>query len=197
MIYKILKYPTKSLLDVSSDVNYNTDNIKEIAIHIVNMLHTLLNTNGIGLASPQVGINKRIIVLTNNDTDIDYKNENYVNEVIYKINNTDDLNEIENLLYNIDYLINPVIIKSSDNKISINEGCLSVPDIVSNIIKRPDSVIVEFKTITNKIQQQIFNNVGSVCVQHEIDHLNGKLFFMNLNFLHKTKLMKKYKHKEK
>lgn len=197
MIYKILKYPTKSLLEVSSDVYFDNNNVKEIAIHIVNMLHTLLNTNGIGLASPQVGINKRIIVLSNGDTDIDYKNEDYVNDVIHKINSTDDLNEIENIIYNIDYLINPVIIKSSDNKISINEGCLSVPDIVSNIIKRPESVIVEFKTISNNIQQQTFNNVGSICIQHEIDHLNGKLFFMNLNFLHRTKLMKKYKHKEK
>lgn len=190
MKYQILTYPTKSLLEKSKEVTTN-DELRELSIHIVRMIHTLLNSQGIGLASPQVGKNIRVIVLSSGNEK--YKDESFVSEKINAINSAENSTDLKNIIDDIDYLINPIIIKKSDEKISINEGCLSVPNIVSKKIKRSNSVLVIFKNIKHETQTKTFNDVGSVCIQHEIDHLDGKLFFMELNTINRRKLMKSYK----
>lgn len=190
MKYQILTYPTKSLLEKSKEVTTN-DELRELSIHIVRMIHTLLNSQGIGLASPQVGKNIRVIVLSSGNEK--YKDERFVSEKINAINSAENSTDLKNIIDDIDYLINPIILKKSDEKISINEGCLSVPNIVSKTIKRSNSVFVIFKNIKHETQTKTFNDVGSVCIQHEIDHLDGKLFFMELNTINRRKLMKFYK----
>ena len=190
MKYQILTYPTKSLLEKSKEVTIN-DELRELSIHIVRMIHTLLNSQGIGLASPQVGKNIRVIVLSSGNEQ--YKDESFVSEKINAINSAENSTDLKNIIDDIDYLINPIILKKSDEKISINEGCLSVPNIVSKTIKRSNSVFVIFKNIKHETQSKTFNDVGSVCIQHEIDHLDGKLFFMQLNTINRRKIMKSYK----
>lgn len=190
MKYQILTYPSKSLLEKSKEVTIN-DELRELSIHIVRMIHTLLNSQGIGLASPQVGKNIRVIVLSSGNEK--YKDERFVSEKINAINSAENSTDLKNIIDDIDYLINPIILKKSDEKISINEGCLSVPNIVSKKIKRSNSVFVIFKNIKHETQTKTFNDVGSVCIQHEIDHLDGKLFFMELNTINRRKLMKSYK----
>ncbi len=190
MKYQILTYPSKSLLEKSKEVTIN-DELRELSIHIVRMIHTLLNSQGIGLASPQVGKNIRVIVLSSGNEK--YKDESFVSEKINAINSAENSTDLKNIIDDIDYLINPIILKKSDEKISINEGCLSVPNIVSKKIKRSNSVFVIFKNIKHETQTKTFNGVGSVCIQHEIDHLDGKLFFMELNTINRRKLMKSYK----
>lgn len=190
MKYQILTYPSKSLLEKSKEVTIN-DELRELSIHIVRMIHTLLNSQGIGLASPQVGKNIRVIVLSSGNEK--YKDERFVSEKINAINSAENSTDLKNIIDDIDYLINPIILKKSDEKISINEGCLSVPNIVSKKIKRSNSVLVIFKNIKHETQTKTFNDVGSVCIQHEIDHLDGKLFFMELNTINRRKLMKSYK----
>lgn len=192
MIYPILKYPTKSLLEKSVAIDPDNINHKELAIHIVRMIHTMLNTDGVGIASPQVGKNIRVVVLTKDTSNELYVDDKYVTELVDKINNSTK-EEIFSLISNINYLINPVITASAKNTTSITEGCLSVPNTSTKLVKRANSVIVEYIDILGNKKSHIFNNVGSVCIQHEIDHLEGKLFFMNLNMIHRNRLMKGYK----
>lgn len=190
MKYNIIKYPTKTLLEPSIEIDFNNVNKVELATHIVRMLHTMLNTNGIGISSPQVGKNIRLVVLTNVDTDMYFKDEILVQKLLNDL--TED--NVVDTLKGVNYLINPIITKSSPTKIAYTEGCLSVPNITTTKIKRPNSVIVKFNDIEGNEKEHIFNNIGSICIQHEIDHLDGKLFFMNLNQINRNKTMRSYKY---
>lgn len=110
-----------------------------------NMAETMYNAPGVGLAAPQVGILQKIIVV---DVDDDHG------------------------LYQ---LINPEIINYSEEKVIIEEGCLSVPEKTGNVI-RPVSITVKaLDHNENEIEFEAENMLARV-IQHEIDHLNGILF---------------------
>lgn len=71
-------------------------------------------------------------------------------------------------------MLNPVIEKSSTQMSILKEGCLSVPDTLVDIV-RPSEITVQFTTIKGKRQKKIFTGMNARIIQHEIDHLNGKL----------------------
>ncbi len=119
---------------------------KKLKINIFNMFETMYHYNGIGLASTQVNINKSIIV-------IDLNNKNKKKKLI---------------------LINPKIIKKK-GKIKSKEGCLSIPNYFLSI-KRYKYINVEYLNINGKKNKLFSKNLLSICIQHEIDHINGKLF---------------------
>ena len=92
-------------------------------------------------------------------------------------------------------LINPEIIWSSEDVSLFEEGCLSIPDIREEI-KRPSSVRIKFTDISGVLKEDFFEGLWATCIQHEIDHLNGKLFIDYLGPIKRsfiTKKMKKYK----
>ena len=130
---------------------------------IDNLFDTMYNSNGIGLAAVQIGILKRILVI-----DVSTKDQN--NQPIV--------------------LINPVIKNLSNEKSIYEEGCLSIPETFIEI-ERPKICEVEY--IDRKGSKKILKCDGllSTCVQHEINHLDGKLIIDHLSKLKKDFIIKK------
>ena len=136
----------------------------ELAVTAESMLETMYVSSGIGLAAIQAGILKRIIV-------IDLKS------------GEEDVSLREPHVF-----INPEIVKQSGTTIS-EEGCLSVIEFRGEI-QRAEKIIVEYQDVTGKIQEMAAKDMMSICLQHEIDHLNGVLFIDHLPLL-KQKMVKK------
>ena len=131
------------------------------------MFETMYENEGIGLAAPQIGINKRLVV-------IDIPDE--------------DGNQGKNQLI----LINPVVVAKNGNQVESEEGCLSVPGY-SDKVTRYERCTVHSLDVEGK--EQNFEDVDgllAICLQHEIDHLDGKLFIDYLSRLKRDRLKKKY-----
>lgn len=128
------------------------------------MLETMYVSSGIGLAAIQAGILKQIIV-------VDLKS------------GEEDITQREPHVF-----INPKIVKQSGTTFS-EEGCLSVIEFRGEI-QRAEKIIVEYQDVTGKLQKMEAEEMMSICVQHEIDHLNGVLFIDHLPLL-KQKMVKK------
>ena len=127
------------------------------------MLDTMYSAPGIGLAAPQIGIKQRIIVV-----DCASKNEP---PAPYR-------------------MVNPELVSLSEEKVINEEGCLSLPGHYADI-ERPAEVTVRY--VDENENQQIIDVSGllSVCIQHEIDHLNGVLFIDHLSTLKRNIILKK------
>lgn len=156
-ILPILLYPDNNLHNICEDVNPQDLSIEEISL-INNMLCTMRYNNGIGLAAPQVGVNKNIFV-----SDISY------GEIVDKNN----------------VYINPKIISYSEDLVEFEEGCLSLPGYFLKRNVRSNSIIIRY---TNFFQEEIEEEVSglkAICLQHEYDHLQGILFIDHLSKLKK------------
>jgi peptide deformylase len=144
--------------------------IEEINDEIINIINDMLETlyaskDGVGLAAPQIGVSKRIIVIDTNPADASSK------PIV---------------------LINPEIVEKEGESVA-EEGCLSVPDIRADV-KRCERVVVEgLDHEGNKIRVEGTDLLARV-FQHEIDHINGTLFIDHISKL-KQQLIKKRLHK--
>ena len=127
------------------------------------LFETMYNSNGIGLAAVQVGILKRILVI-----DVSTKEE--------------EKNPLS--------FINPVIKKISDETSVYEEGCLSIPDTFIEI-ERPKICEVEYIDLDGKLKNIRCDGLLSTCLQHEINHLDGKLIIDNLTKLKRDIIIKK------
>lgn len=114
------------------------------------MLETMYKNDGIGLAACQVGILKRVIVYDVKYVEEDGKKEGHI-------------------------LINPKITSRSKTMIEVEEGCLSFPDVYK-VVKRHEKVTVEYTDIDGKKKKINAKDIEAVCLQHEIDHLDGIVF---------------------
>ena len=141
-------------------------NFDDDLISLVNdMRETMYKENGIGLAAPQIGILKRVFVADVSRKEDDFK-----------------------------VFINPEITKFGGEKVSSEEGCLSIPGYKDKVVR--NSVIeLRYQTISGKIEIEEVHNLLCICTQHEIDHLNGILFIDHLSRL-KKELFKKWLKKE-
>lgn len=139
---QILTYPNEVLSVKCEPVT----NYKE-AHKIAGDMHKLLVStgNGIGLAAPQVGINKRIIV-------IDTRNMEGIGIV--------------------NYLFNPKIIKYQGKQIVIQEGCLSFPDKICKVLRYP-TIKVQYKNFEGVKITEKFEGLNAIVIQHELDHIDG------------------------
>jgi peptide deformylase len=115
------------------------------------MFETMYAAPGIGLAAPQVGVTRRLIVM-------DCAGKEEEGEAPRPI-----------------ALVNPEILETSEELSTYNEGCLSVPDIYADVT-RPAKVRVRYVTRDEGEVERDFEGIEATCVQHEIDHLNGRLF---------------------
>lgn len=129
------------------EVEVIDDKVKELA---QDMLETMYKNDGIGLAACQVGILKRIVVYDVAYIQEDGKREGHI-------------------------LINPKIISRSKSMIEVEEGCLSFPDVYDNVI-RHEKVTVEYTDLDVKKRKINAKDIEAVCLQHEIDHLDGIVF---------------------
>ena len=130
---------------------------------IKDLFQTMYNSKGIGLAAVQVGILKRILVI-----DVSTKEE-----------------KKKPLSF-----INPTILKTSDETSVYEEGCLSIPDTFIEI-ERPKTCEVEYIDIDGKIKNLKCEGLLSTCLQHEINHLDGKLIIDHLSKLKRDLIVKK------
>ena len=159
-IKEILTEPNKVLRQISKVVE--KVNIEEKRL-MDDMLDTMYAAPGIGLAAIQIGVPKRIIVM--------------------------DISRDENKK-EPRYFVNPVIKNINDEKLTYEEGCLSVPDQFAEI-ERPKSCVVEYLDYDGKKQLLKAEGLLATCIQHEMDHLEGILFIDYLSKLKKSMIIKK------
>ncbi|MEP2531108.1 peptide deformylase [Shimia sp.] len=144
MIRPILIHPDPRLKKICDAVDDLSDERRALAD---DMLQSMYDAPGIGLAAPQVGVLERLIVL---DCVKDVDPEPLV-------------------------MFNPELLHSSDDLNTYEEGCLSIPEQFAEVT-RPADVRVAWIDLNGNPQERDFGGLWATCVQHEIDHLNGKLF---------------------
>jgi peptide deformylase len=171
MVLEVLKYPDPRLRKKGLVVPMVTPSLKELA---ANMLETMNAENGIGLAAPQVGESIRLLVIDTRPTD---EEGNPTQE---------GLTDLEKNVVQPIVLFNPVI-KSMTEKTSYEEGCLSVPGFFETV-DRARYVEVEGLDIDGKKIEIKTDGLLAICLQHEMDHLDGKLFIDRLSFLKSNKI---------
>ncbi len=164
-IRNILTYPEKSLLQPSNKVDLIDDEIRTL---INDMGETMFDAPGVGLAAPQVGINKRVIV--------------------YDIHARDP--DDDGTTHEFKALINPEIIEAFGSIISEKEACLSVVDYSADV-KRYETVVVRALDIDGNPLEFKAEGIFSVIMQHEIDHLDGILFINRISVLKRSLYKKK------
>ena len=165
-IQKILIEPEPILRKKSQPLEKVDDSLRKL---MNNMLETMYDAPGIGLAAPQIGILKRLVVI-----DLS-KNEEKKNPL---------------------FLINPKIIFRSEETSTYEEGCLSLPGQFAEI-ERPSQCKVEYVDYKGKVKNLKADGLLSTCIQHEVDHLNGILFIDYLSKLKKNMIIKKLKKQKK
>lgn len=176
---RVFTYPSPVLKEVAGAVEKFDE---ELELLIKNMLYTMYQAPGIGLAAPQVGISKRIFVM-----DIDFDRE--------EITKADGETEYRYSNFNPRVFINPIISNKS-GEVLYEEGCLSVPGIYEEV-KRAESITVEFFDMFGHIQKIEAEDLLSICIQHENDHLDGIVFLERLSMIKRNLLTKKYMKKKK
>jgi len=156
----ILTEPNRLLRQVSKSVDKVGD---EERVLMDDMLQTMYDAPGIGLAAIQIGVPKRIIVM--------------------------DISRDENKK-EPRYFVNPVIKNKNEEKAKYEEGCLSVPNQFA-VIERPNTCQVEYLDYHGKKQLLKADGLLATCIQHEMDHLEGILFIDYLSKLKKSMIIKK------
>jgi peptide deformylase len=158
---KILIHPDPRLKKVADPI---AEVSKELRALADDMLETMYDAPGIGLAAPQVGILKRLIVL--------------------------DCIKEEGATPQPMAMFNPEVTWISEDLNVYEEGCLSIPEQYGEV-ERPADVEVTWLDVHGKTQHEKFDGLWATCVQHEIDHLNGKLFIDYLKPLRRQMITRK------
>jgi peptide deformylase len=151
----ILRYPDPRLHTVAKPVAAVDERIQTL---VDDMIETMYEAEGVGLAATQVDVHERVIVIDTSEG----RNEPLV-------------------------LINPELIETSDERVMTDEGCLSVPEIFDKVSRHAR---VRVRALGREGQVQEFDAEGllGVCVQHEMDHLLGKVFVEYLSPLKRTRI---------
>ncbi len=157
----ILIHPDPRLKKVAEPVVAVTAELRQLAD---DMLETMYDAPGIGLAAPQVGVSARLIVM--------------------------DCAKREDQPPRPMALFNPEVVWSSEARNVYEEGCLSIPEQYADV-ERPAEVRVRWTTPEGKIAEEGFAGLWATCVQHEIDHLNGRLFIDYLTPLRRQLITRK------
>ena len=157
----ILYIPDPRLRAIADPVETIDDDLKAV---VKDMFATMYDAPGIGLAGPQIGLMKRVIVM-----DVAGKEE--------------DPNPIA--------MINPEILWRSEETRVHEEGCLSIPEYYEEV-ERPDRIQIRFTTPEGETVEREADGVLSTCMQHEVDHLDGKLFIDYLSRLKRERVTKKF-----
>jgi peptide deformylase len=158
---QILIHPDPRLKKVADPVTDFTDELRRTAD---DMLETMYDAPGIGLAAPQIGLLQRLIVL--------------------------DCVKDRDLPARPLAMVNPQVIWSSSETSVYEEGCLSIPEQYAEVT-RPAEVKVRWQDVSGRTHEEQFDGLWATCVQHEIDHLDGKLFIDYLTPLKRQLITRK------
>jgi peptide deformylase len=160
-IRPILVLPDQRLRMVADPIEIVDDEIKILA---KDMLDTMYDAPGIGLAAPQIGVLKRIVVM-------DLAKDGETPDPIV--------------------MINPEIQKVSEETATSEEGCLSIPELYYEV-ERPAQVTVKYTDLDGKEVVRGASERLAVCIQHELDHLDGVLYIDYLSRLKRERVVKKF-----
>lgn len=163
---EILVLPDQRLRQVADPIPEVTAEIRQLA---KDMLETMYAAPGIGLAAPQIGEMRRIVVM-------DLSKEDEPNDPIV--------------------MINPEILKYSEETVTTEEGCLSIPEIYYDV-ERPAEVTVRYTDLDGKVVERDATERLAICMQHELDHLDGVLYIDYLSRLKRDRVLKKFQKAEK
>ncbi len=166
---EILKFPNNRLREKSKNISIKDDKErKEILQLVKDMQETLYESNGIGLAAPQVGVTKRLFIIDLEQT----------------VKKDKEGNVVERKPGTLMVFMNPVI-KSKEGEIVYEEGCLSVPGVFEEV-KRSEKIELEFYDSNFEKKHVWVEGMLAIVVQHEFDHLEGKLFIDRLPMVKRT-----------
>ena len=180
MIREIIVYPDKRLKKVSKEVSTFDE-----ALHTLldDMYDTMRSKNGVGLAAIQVGVDARVLII-NVPLD-DQDGESYGED--HDANDQPKENTLE--------MINPVVIEKEGTE-KFQEGCLSIPGVYEDV-ERAKYVKVEYYDRHGEKHSIEDDGFLAVAMQHEMDHLDGKVFIEKLSFLKRKKFEKEWAKRQK
>lgn len=175
----ILTFPDPVLREVSQPVTEFNSELKTL---VEDMVETMYHANGIGLAAPQVGALQRVLVIDTRPKDEKGRRYKY-----------DEMTELEQKIKQPLVLINPEIVKG-EGKTTFDEGCLSIPGYYETVSRFE---YIELKAFDADGKEHLYKVDGllAICMQHEMDHLEGTLFIDRLSFVKGNKIknqIKKY-----
>lgn len=159
-VLPVIKAPDPRLKVTCKSVDKVDDSVRKL---MDDMLDSMYAANGIGLAAPQVGDQRRVIVL-----DVTRDKEDRVQH----------------------RMANPEILWMSDDLFTYEEGCLSLPEQYADV-SRPARVRVRFLDYENEVREIKVEGLLSVCIQHEMDHLDGILFVDHISSLKRNMIMRR------
>jgi peptide deformylase len=158
----IIAYGDPVLKKVCTPIEQTYPELKQL---IGNMFETMYNAHGVGLAAPQVGLPIRLFIV---DTGADEDDKHNFKKVF----------------------INARIIEETGEPWTFNEGCLSIPDIREDVMRKPN-IRISYYDENWVLQEEEFTGMPARVIQHEYDHIEGKLFTDTLSLLRKTMLKSK------
>jgi len=167
-IRRIYETPEPVLREISKPVETFDAELKTL---VSDMFETMYDAPGIGLAAVQVGVPIRLLVID-----------------LQEPENPDD--EDSKPVKDPKVFVNPEILWHSDMEVPYTEGCLSVPEQYAEVM-RPDRIRAKWQDVEGKIYEEELDGLLAVCLQHEMDHLNGVLFIDHLSRLKREMVLKK------
>ena len=168
-VLPILEVPDPRLRQVCAPVEQVDDAVRAIA---ADMLDTMYDAHGIGLAGSQVGIMRRIMVIDLQERE------------------TEEEEPAPEARRNPHVFVNPELTWVSEELSSYNEGCLSIPEQYAEVT-RPERCRATWLDLDGNAQEGEFDGLMATCFQHEVDHLNGVLFIDHISRLKRSMLLKK------
>lgn len=177
MVKKILTFPDPRLREVAKPVETFGPELKQL---VDDMIETMYDAHGIGLAAPQVGELVRLVVIDTRPKDEEgrrYKDQ--------------EMSEMEKAVQQPLILINPVVV-GGEGKTTFDEGCLSVPGYYETV-ERFNVVEMKAQDINGKEFTIKTDGLLAICMQHELDHLEGTLFIDHLSFVKSNKIKNQIK----
>ena len=173
---EILRFPDPRLRKKSVAVDAVSDEFRQLA---TDMLQTMYASKGIGLAAPQVNHQIRLLVVDTRARETDGR---------YDLS---QLTDLEKQVEQPVVIFNPNVIEK-DGKTSYEEGCLSVPGYFESV-ERADHIVVEGLNLDGEKFKFETDGLLAICIQHEIDHLDGKLFIDRLSPIKSNRIKAKIK----
>lgn len=164
----ILYIPDTHLRKVATPVVEITDEIHQLA---ADMFDTMYDAPGIGLAAPQIGVMHRVVVM----------------DCAGRGQEEDEPEEDPDPIT----MINPEILWFSEELRIHEEGCLSIPEFYEDV-ERPDNIRIRYTQLNGELVEREADGILATCMQHEVDHLNGKLFIDYISRLKRERITKKF-----
>lgn len=165
MVLPIVVYGDPVLRKVAQDIDSNYEGLNQF---IKDMFETMYNANGLGLAAPQVGKSIRLFIVdatpfAEKDEDDEESDEKFTPAQLEELRNFKKV------------FINPRLLNEEGEEWKFNEGCLSIPKINEDV-SRQEQITIEYFDEQFKKHTETYNSVIARVIQHEYDHIEGKLF---------------------